>query len=96
MNFLEETIDDLKDVNKFPKDVLFISDGKVYYFWQDFAINANFEYDEGYGGVNIYSNLVIVGSDWWLERHEYDGAEWWEYKSLPIRPLFKGIPKLKE
>ena len=23
----------------------------------------------------------------WLERHEYDGAEWWEYKEHPSQPL---------
>jgi hypothetical protein len=26
---------------------------------------------------------MVIGSDWWLERHEYDGSEWWEFKSLP-------------
>jgi hypothetical protein len=30
--------------------------------------------------------LEIVGDDWWLERHEYDGAEWWEYKTKPSMP----------
>lgn len=26
---------------------------------------------------------MVVGCDWWLERHEYDGAESWSYKVLP-------------
>lgn len=54
--------------------------------WRDFAKIADFEYDDGYGGQEIQKGLVIVGKDWWLERHEYDGSEWWEFKTLPERP----------
>ena len=43
----------------------------------------NVEYDDGFGGQEIDPNLMIVGDDWWLERHEYDGSEWWEFKRLP-------------
>lgn len=25
--------------------------------------------------------------DWWLERAEYDGAEWWDYMTYPTKPL---------
>lgn len=45
INFLEETIDMLKDCGKTEDDVL------------------------------------------WLERHEYDGSEWWEYKTMPTEPF---------
>lgn len=41
-------------------------------------------YDDGYGGQEIDSSLVIVGDDWWLERAEYDGAGWFEFKKQPI------------
>jgi hypothetical protein len=27
--------------------------------------------------------IIVVGKDWWLERHEYDGSEWWEFKTMP-------------
>lgn len=30
--------------------------------------------------------LTLVGEDFWLERKEYDGQEWWEYKTTPIKP----------
>lgn len=30
--------------------------------------------------------LIVVGKDFWLERHEYDGSEWWEFKSIPMEP----------
>ena len=29
---------------------------------------------------------MIVGWNWWLERREYDGAEWWELETKPIIP----------
>ena len=43
-------------------------------------------YDNGYGGNEIPLSLKIVGKDWWLERDEYDGSEWFEYKTLPEKP----------
>ena len=52
-----------------------------------FLILANREYDNGYGGNEISLNLVVVGKDFWLERHEYDGSEWWEFKQLPEKPV---------
>lgn len=55
--------------------------------WKDFAALADFEYDAGYGGEEINTNLKVVGGDWWLERHEYDGSEWWEFKRLPSQPV---------
>jgi len=33
-----------------------------------------------------------VGDDWWLERHEYDGSEWWVFQKLPIKPQNKIEP----
>ena len=43
----------------------------------------NINYDESYGRQEINETLKIVGKDWWLERHEYDGSEWWEFKQKP-------------
>ena len=59
---------------------------EISWSWGDFSKIADFEYDDGFGGVEINEGLVIVGKDWWLERHEYDGKEWWEFKTLPKRP----------
>lgn len=28
----------------------------------------------------------MAGDDWWLERAEYDGSEWWKFKTLPVEP----------
>jgi len=34
-------------------------------------------------------SLTVAGDDWWLERHGYDGSEWWEFKTLPKKSEFK-------
>ena len=33
---------------------------------------------------------VAVGDNWWLERAEYDGSEWWEFKTIPKEPRWGG------
>lgn len=65
----------------------------------DFGITKeNFEkvakksdYDSGFGAAKVAEDLVVVGDNWWLERHEYDGSEWWEFKEKP-----KQISEIKE
>ena len=47
----------------------------------------DFIYDNGYGSQEIAHDLIIVGANWWLERHEYDGSEWWEFKEYPAKPM---------
>lgn len=85
-NFLEETLLNLAANGKLPSDVLWVGDKENFCSWEEFSISANFEYDRGYGADFIDRNLKIVGDSWWMERHEYDGSEWWEFKTLPIRP----------
>lgn len=38
-------------------------------------------YDNGFGGQELYGNVVFTDGTW-LERGEYDGLEWWDHKSL--------------
>lgn len=81
---LEETLECLKDNGKKEEDVIFVTNSKKAFSWERFRVLAkNLLYDSGYGSQKINSELKIVGKDWWLERHEYDGAEWWEFKTLP-------------
>ena len=40
------------------------------------------EYDSGYGVQYLYG-VVVFNDGTWLERGEYDGAEWWQYKKTP-------------
>jgi hypothetical protein len=97
-NLLEETKNKLTVCHKTPKDVLWVgtSDGLEAITWEEFTKLADFYYDNGYGEVEIRLNLVVVGKDWWLERHEYDGSEWWEYKEHPkLQENHKGLARIK-
>ena len=86
INFLQETKDELKEHNKTFDDVIFVADyfQKLRISPEEFIRRAeNIIYNDGYGLEEINTALVVVGKDFWLERHEYDGSEWWEYKSIP-------------
>lgn len=96
-NLLKETIEILKENGKSETDVLWVGRGfsSGYYnykkqeyksTWEDFKEKADFNYDDGYGGNEIPMDLIVVGKDFWLERHEYDGSEWWEFKTMPKEP----------
>ena len=86
MNLLNETIEKLKEHNLTPKDVRWVGSKSVKTSWDNFAQVSNVQYDNGYGAPEVATNLVIVGKDWWLERHEYDGAEGWDFKEQPEEP----------
>lgn len=85
-NLLKETLEMLEKNNKKESDVMFVigdNEREVGCGWELFKKYADFSYDDGYGGNNIKMSLKVVGTDFWLERHEYDGSEWWEYKEMP-------------
>ena len=52
----------------------------------EFIESLDFNYDAGYGGQELYGNVWLTDNKSWLERGEYDGAEWWELKKLPTIP----------
>lgn len=95
-NLLKETIDCLINNSKQPSDVLWV--GMLGYdydkhkqfcyrnTWGYFCSKADFTYHDGFGGVEIDMGLIVVGKNFWLERHAYDGSEWWEFKSIPMEP----------
>lgn len=85
INLLSETTKFLEENGKSLDDVLWIGnrDGKEIIPVSDFLMGANRMYDDGYGSNEVSLDLVIVGNDWWLERSDYDGCEWWEYKTIP-------------
>ena len=92
-NLLKETIECLNENGRQTSEVLWVGRGFNGYAndtykstWDDFCCKANFNYDDGFGGNEIPMDLVVVGKDFWLERHEYDGSEWWEFKTLPTEP----------
>ncbi len=93
-NLLRETVGILKENKKKPSDVKWCGSEEFGYFsWAEFERIAKLtDYDGGFGGQEIAKDLLVVGEDFWLERHEYDGSEWWEYKSMPKRPKVETRP----
>lgn len=43
------------------------------------------DYYDGYGGQELFG-YIWMDDGTWFERHEYDGAECWEYKKYPEIP----------
>lgn len=80
---LKETLEAMASHKKTPEDVKFITVEDSTITWKQFEQLANEAYDNGYGSANVNTSLKVVGNNWWLERHEYDGSEWWEFKSVP-------------
>lgn len=85
-NLLKETIECLTENNKTIQDVLWVGSAVHKTSWSIFEVVADVDYDSGYGSAKVAQDLLIVGINWWLERGEYDGSEWWEYKELPTQP----------
>lgn len=87
INLYTETLRCLEENGKTIQDVLWIGNEKECFtdlsLFHDITDTV---YDDSYGWTEVKDNLLIVGKDWWLERHEYDGSEWWEYKTLPTKP----------
>ena len=96
MNLKNETLRILeendKDFTYIKWAVLFIDFGDSYkdiilppnYTKEDldkFINNIDFDYDDGFGGQEVFGKIMLV-TDSWLERNEYDGSEWWEYKRV--------------
>lgn len=83
MNLWKETVAKLEKHGKTVADIKFVQTrkGRINNFEE---LAKKIDYDDGYGGQQIEPSLVIVGDDWWLERAEYDGAGWFEFKKQPI------------
>lgn len=90
INFLKETEDFLKEHHKKLNHIKFIRNAEGYIPVSDFvAAAANFNYDNGYGTIDVDPTLKIVGKFWWAERRTYDGKEWWEFCAKPKKPTVK-------
>ena len=47
----------------------------------DFLTQLDVEYDEGYGGQELFG--LILFDDSFSKRSEYDGSEWWSNQKMP-------------
>ncbi len=90
VNLKEETINVLKIHGKTLSDIIWFGNDKVE-LTGSLELALDFDYYEKYGTQEVLVDLILVGNDFWLERHEYDGSEWWEYKTYPERPEMKTL-----
>ena len=88
-NLWEETNRALKAKGKSFDDVVAICGNDFQITKENFEKYSKIEYDNGYGSPQVAEDLLIIGDDFWIERHEYDGAEWWEFKDMPN---YKDLP----
>lgn len=82
MNLLEETRESIKESGHLPEDIVFIGSVESGHecTWDQFVTLADREYDSGYGGQEVASDLIVVFSDGQqMRRSEYDGSEWWSF-----------------
>lgn len=94
-NLLKETKAVLKEHGKSFDDVVWIGCEEYQIPMASFMSLADQEYDNGFGSPKVATNLVVVGNSFWLERAEYDGAEWWEYKEpMPMPIETRGVKSL--
>jgi hypothetical protein len=56
--------------------------------YAEFLSALDVEYSSGYGSQELFGRVWLT-QDVWLERHEYDGSEWWTVKKLP--PIHKEL-----
>lgn len=98
MNLLKETKKCIQESGHTANDIVFIGskDGEYSMTWDEFNQVANVEYDDGYGGQEVASDLIVMFSDGiYMTRDEYDGSEWWNYiKPLPFYGVGKPIKSL--
>lgn len=53
--------------------------------YKDFLDRIHVNYDNGYGGQNLFGTIWYTDGTW-SDRREYDGSEWWEHQTCPAYP----------
>ena len=81
MNLKTETIGMLRNHGKTLDDIVAVCGIDFQVPLENFLRYADTEYDNGYGGQEVASDLKIIGKDFIMVRHEYDGSECWRYYS---------------
>lgn len=83
MNLKEETLKVLHNRGKRKEDVKYVCGEDFQISLEQFWELADTEYDSSYGAPEIATDLMLIGEDFWMERGEYDGAEWWNFRTMP-------------
>ena len=82
MNLKEETLEVLRIHGKSKEDIKYVCGEDFQIGLKQFWKLADTEYDP-YGAPEIATDLTLIGEDFWMERGEYDGAELWDFHTMP-------------
>lgn len=82
MNLKEATLEVLRNHGKRKEDVKYVCGEDFQIILDQFWKLADTEYDP-YGAPEIATDLTLVGEDFWMERCECDGAELWDFHTMP-------------
>jgi hypothetical protein len=66
--------------------VIILKQGYTELELSEFLSALEFEYYSGYG-IQYVFGYVWLKDGTWMERKEYDGAEWWVHKVCPNIPI---------
>jgi len=53
-----------------------------------FLESINFNYDNCWGGKELFGTMWFNERDTYAVRGEYDGSEWWEFREIPEIPMY--------
>ena len=83
MNLKNETLQVLHNNGRRKADVKYVCGKDFQISLEQFWELSDTEYDSSYGAPEIATDLTLVGEDFWMERGEYDGFEWWDFHTMP-------------
>lgn len=93
MTLYNETVLTLKRNKHNISDILWCEKDYYFFSFEEFKNIAKFDYDNSSGVQVISKNLRIYGTNFFLERYEFDGTEGWSFIDLlPEKPLEHKIP----
>ena len=82
MNLKEETLKVLHNHGKGKEDIKYVCGEDFQISLEQFWELSDTEYDP-YGAPEIATDLMLIGEDFWMERGEYEGAELWDFRTMP-------------
>lgn len=83
MNLKEETLEVLHNHGKRKEDVKFVRGDDFRISLEQFWKLADTEYNSSYSAPEIATDLALIGEDFWMTRCVYEGAELWDFHTMP-------------